>query len=685
LKSKNYIFSILIGLVGFLLPSLVSAAVTISSPRVTCIAVDSAGDVTITWDIPKDTNNTFSSYILMSSATRAGGYGNAATILSIKQNTVTILGANANLHPLYFYMFTNTSGGPSSPTSDTLESIFLTVTSFNLGGVACLSWNAISTPLPPTSTGWYKIYREYPKYVWTMIDSTKSLSDCDTILICSANLNYKIEIADSSGCESVSNIAGGIFTNQTVPQTPVLDTVSVSVTGGTSISWSKCPTKDAIGYVIYRWISGKYIPIDTVWGVNNLYYYYSNTSADSGSQTFYVAALDSCKHISSISGGQSTIYLTQTPDSCIHNNTLSWTPFVNLKPEVGHYKLYRSFNAGPYKVLAITGPFTVGYVDNTVTTPGTYSYYVQVVDSNNPGITASSNRIHLNVFILPNSSYHYLRSATVVNNVSIGVQAYMDTATHASSYLLRRVPASGGAYTDVQTVTSISPYISFSDLVANPNQQSYIYRVIAQNGCGLPLDSTQVGQTMFLTASADESGINTLKWNDYAQWVKGVAAYNIYRNEDDGPFSLAASVPNTNAGENVYYDNITGILKGQGIFSYYIEALENPPPYPFIDTSESNIAQAYQDPRMYIPNVFDPKGRNNIFIPIGVFVDLQSYDFSIYDRWGQLIFETTDFTKGWDGTRGGKIAMEGVYAYVIVYTSSKGEFFERKGTVTLLK
>ncbi|HXB13830.1 MAG TPA: gliding motility-associated C-terminal domain-containing protein [Bacteroidia bacterium] len=685
MKSKNYIFSILVGLICFLLPSLVSAVVTISSPRITCIAVDSVGDVTLTWDIPKDTNNTFTNYQVFSSNTKVGGYISVATILSSKQNTTTILGTNAKVLSVYFYMVTNTSGGPSSP-GDTLESIFLTVNSLNSGGVANLVWNAMSVPLPATSTGWYKVYREYPKYVWTLIDSTKGLTFNDTILFCSASLSYKIEIADSSGCESVSNIPPSqIFSNQTTPGNLVLDTVSVSSTGGTSISWGKSGTKDVIGYIIYRWIRGLQVPIDTVWGINSTYFYYTPLSADSGAQTFYVAAIDSCKHTGNISPGQNTIYLTQTPDSCLHDNTLSWTKFINLHPGVGHYKLYRSFNGGPFKVLAITGEFTVGYIDNTLTVPGTYSYYVQVVDTNNPSITASSNIIHYNVYILSKAAYDYLRTATVINNISIGVQAYMDTATHASSYLLRRVPSSGGGYTDVGTVTSTSPYISFSDLVANPNQQSFSYHVIAQNGCGLPLDSTQVGETMFLTASADGSGINTLKWNDYGQWTKGVAAYNVYRNEDDGPFSLVATLPFTNAGENAYNDNISGILKGQGIFSYYIETMENPPPYPFVDTSISNIAEAYQDPRMYIPNVFDPKGRNNIFIPIGVFVELQNYDFSIYDRWGQLIFHTNDFTVGWDGTRGGKIAMEGVYAYVIVYTSSKGEYFERKGTVTLLK
>jgi len=40
---------------------------------------------------------------------------------------------------------------------------------------------------------------------------------------------------------------------------------------------------------------------------------------------------------------------------------------------------------------------------------------------------------------------------------------------------------------------------------------------------------------------------------------------------------------------------------------------------------------------------------------------------------------------GWNGRDGGKVVQQGIYIYLLTFTSSKGEYFQRTGTVTLLK
>jgi gliding motility-associated-like protein len=658
----------------------------INSPQIHCLAVDSTatGNVTVTWSIPTNLDASFISYDIYTSSNKTGPYIVSATITTSAQTSATLIGLGANLHPVYFYIVTDTTGlNPNnySIPSDTVASIYLNLGNPN-DGHAYLNWNAMHTPNLPGFSGWYRVYRAYPQYVWQLIDTTQGFSYVDTIYRCNPELYYKIEAVDASGCISVSNVPSSLFQNKNIPEIPTMDTVSVNgATNGANMSWSESSTPDVIGYVIYK--NGK--PYDTIYGRGNLHFYDSLAAAGSGSVAYEVAALDSCGNISPVCLQQNTIYLTDTPDSCMHNNTLSWTKFINLVPEVGHYKVYRSFNAGPFTLLGQTNSKTTTYVDAGLVIPGVYCYYVEVVDSTESNITASSNIICYTVTIAGLPTFSYLRTATVVASTSIRVDAYVDTSVHASDYVLQRANSPAGPFTFVGQTTSISPYISINDGVANPNNQSYTYIVISQNQCGYDIDTTQIGETMYLTATADDNGINTLAWNDYAKWQKGDSVYNIYRNEDGGAFALIATLKYTGAGQNVYNDNITGILQGQGIFGYYIEAIEKRPTYPFIDTSESNIAIAYQDPRMYIPNAFNPKGKNNIFIPIGVFVDLQNYDFQIFDRWGQLVFETQDYTQGWNGHYGGTIAPEGVYMYRIVYTSSKGEFFERKGTVDLLK
>jgi gliding motility-associated-like protein len=48
---------------------------------------------------------------------------------------------------------------------------------------------------------------------------------------------------------------------------------------------------------------------------------------------------------------------------------------------------------------------------------------------------------------------------------------------------------------------------------------------------------------------------------------------------------------------------------------------------------------------------------------------VKTYHFSIYNRWGQLIFETSDISQGWDGTFLGNQAEQGSYIYKIVFTA----------------
>jgi len=74
----------------------------------------------------------------------------------------------------------------------------------------------------------------------------------------------------------------------------------------------------------------------------------------------------------------------------------------------------------------------------------------------------------------------------------------------------------------------------------------------------------------------------------------------------------------------------------------------------------------------YLPNAFTPNGDglNDEFKPVQRYDFVKTYHLYIYNRWGQLIFETSDINTGWDGTYKVKPAPQGTYVYKIVYTAS---------------
>ncbi len=106
------------------------------------------------------------------------------------------------------------------------------------------------------------------------------------------------------------------------------------------------------------------------------------------------------------------------------------------------------------------------------------------------------------------------------------------------------------------------------------------------------------------------------------------------------------------------------------------------------DTTESfiDITPAMS---IYIPNAFTPdeNGRNDVFMPYGIGISEEKYTMQIFDRWGELIFTSTELKKGWDGKAKGSdtVSQDGVYIYKITVLDFENNKKTYVGHVTLLK
>jgi gliding motility-associated-like protein len=88
---------------------------------------------------------------------------------------------------------------------------------------------------------------------------------------------------------------------------------------------------------------------------------------------------------------------------------------------------------------------------------------------------------------------------------------------------------------------------------------------------------------------------------------------------------------------------------------------------------------------VYIPNTFSPNGDeyNNIFRPIIRDISPENYEFNIYNRWGELIFNTINRSEAWDGTHQNKSCPNGTYSWTLIYTENNGNRKFLKGSVLL--
>ncbi len=90
------------------------------------------------------------------------------------------------------------------------------------------------------------------------------------------------------------------------------------------------------------------------------------------------------------------------------------------------------------------------------------------------------------------------------------------------------------------------------------------------------------------------------------------------------------------------------------------------------------------EPNIFFPNAFSPNGDGNNDVLFVRGNGLESIYFAIYNRWGELVFESNSQDIGWDGTFNGEVVETDVYGYVLRVNCFGGEVFETQGNVTVL-
>jgi len=159
--------------------------------------------------------------------------------------------------------------------------------------------------------------------------------------------------------------------------------------------------------------------------------------------------------------------------------------------------------------------------------------------------------------------------------------------------------------------------------------------------------------------------------------------------------SLVDFTDNSQLADNYFYwfdDSIAFSLEQNPSYLFLRDGMHNTyqvvtSEYGCKDTSRLMI---YIEPfTIYVPNAFTPNEDvfNKEFLPI-VYHPAERWLFQIFNRWGELIFETEDQNEAWDGKiPSGEMAQDGVYVWKITYTSCEPINPEEilTGTVTLLR
>ena len=654
----------------------------LDAPSLRCIDVKPNGDVEIFWVAPSDPTSVFDSYQIFYSSTAGGTFNLVATIPVYNQNSWIHLGANAQNVPGYYYMKT-VSDAPAyqySVSSDTLQTMLLNASN-PLNGTAPLSWNSMHNP-PLATWSNYNILYEYPAGNWNQAGTASAESFTDTIGVCNNHINYKITRNDISGCTSVSSIDGDIYQNIIPPRIPMLDSVSLNpITQKAVLGWQSSGSGDTKGYIIYRF-TGVWAPIDTVWGINTTTYENPNSAAATNSESYCIAALDSCSNTSPLTNGHSSIFLNSMVNACERKIELNWSSYIGFQG-IAKYIIYVSKNNGNWTILDSVLNSTLSYDVYNLDDDSNYCFFVKAISTN--GYSSSSNRTCKTANFPNLPAYVYIRYASVNTDGSVDIKWVNDNSVNVNGFSLQSSLYDSGPWQsiDYRPFTATHEYF-FNDITANANKHSTYYRVAVFDSCNNEAMYSNVVNTIFLSGKPLGDLTNELIWNEYDGWATGVNEYSLFRSIDNVP-DIAPIITFT-SGTQTYIDDVASFNLSHGLFSYRLIATEETGnPFGYIDTVFSNQLEIQQIPRLFIANAFSPTGYNKTFCPIGVYVDHTSYSFIIFNEFGKEMFNTTDFYECWNGTINGKPAPVGVYHYILQMTLPQDQHFTKRGHITLIR
>lgn len=178
-----------------------------------------------------------------------------------------------------------------------------------------------------------------------------------------------------------------------------------------------------------------------------------------------------------------------------------------------------------------------------------------------------------------------------------------------------------------------------------------------------------------LTAALQADNSVILNWSEYTGWQNGVSIYSVEKYSQGGGL-----IQTVNAGTaTTLTDDVTDLVNQVYIYVVKATAVDAG-----LGMAVSNNVTIIKEPNLFYPTAFTPNGDglNDSFVVYGQYV--VDFDMKIFNRWGELLFTTSNINAGWNGTFKGTIMPEDSYVFVAKLTDFAGRSFDRSGSVMLL-
>ena len=251
-------------------------------------------------------------------------------------------------------------------------------------------------------------------------------------------------------------------------------------------------------------------------------------------------------------------------------------------------------------------------------------------------------------------------SCSTTDTVSVNVDLVTLTITPANATICNGIPVTLTAGSN-QTVTQNWSTGETSQSILVNQAGTYSVTVTSASGCTASEDALITDGTLQLNLGPD----STICMTDEFYIGGSVAGANQY-SWNTGSTSSSLQV----------------IVSG----NYILNAFNSNTGCSVTDTVNVTVDDC-EDP-YFIPNSFSPNGDglNDVFFIYTEMPEDADFDFYIFNRWGELIFQTNNFNYGWDGTHKGQKSIVDVYVWrLVLYNPESNSYISKTGHVNLVR
>jgi len=478
------------------------------------------------------------------------------------------------------------------------------------------------------------------------------------------NTTYTITITGAYGAAGCSTPAAAVnSTKQTVSFTATTTPVITKLTtvSDNSISIQYQSSAGANVQLLQKDASGNYSNTGQTGSGSGTFTVQTDTKQV---QCFQLAYQDACGNLA---GNQSDKVCSLVLDVKAANkeNDLSWQPYAGSTSANSTFRTYRIYR-GNSPIGSVANQNTTSYVDNNGIECGVQYCYKLEATIGQTIVTSGQ----VCVTGINDETPGELKDIVVsVEDNHPRIIATLPTTGSTSSYtiVVSRATSPTGPFEVVGTTNKNT----FVDESADVNSGAYCYQLAYQSNCGHSSPPSQPVCTVFLSAQSS-SGIDWTVGSPFTP--DNVASYSL---------EIIDSTNNTkkeiSMGGNTHYepDPNDPNLQSQ---RYRVIAVSSTGV-----VSYSNFFTFRREPKIFVPDAFTPNGdgMNDTFVIKGLYVD--QFRMIVYDRWGEVVYSTTDRTQGWDGTIKGYPANKGQYMYQIEVVDLTNQKTVRTGAVLLLR